>query len=82
MNFCPKTLKACINTGCVESSSCALIVPEHSSFNQVVQGSQSFANLDQIINYVQCMYKDEYFLKALENTKSNGYELTKEDDWV
>lgn len=54
------------------------------SYIQVVPDSQSFPNLDCIINYVRLMRSlgsdINYLLVGLENTKKQGYELKKKEE--
>jgi hypothetical protein len=48
------------------------------NFHQVVENSQCFDSLEQILNYVSFISKDEYLKIGLENTIKNGYKLVKE----
>ncbi len=48
-----------------------------SGYSHVVPDSQSFTELEQILQYVKTKYNDEYLQIALQNTINNGYKLIK-----
>ncbi len=48
-----------------------------SGFLQVIPDSQSFDNIEQILQYVKTRSNDEYLKVALMNTINNGFKLTK-----
>jgi len=50
----------------------------NNNFNQVVSNRQSFDSLEQILNYVTLINKDEYLKIGLENTIKQGYKMIKE----